>query len=267
MPLPPRKTPSAAVRSFPEEQYWRLVFPTFDPSAHRLMGSAHACTGQDLLSDPLLKDASPTRGSWPLETKEGDIVFGAGGDHLRVLWLRSHRFPDGSAGGVVALTRVLEDFAEVYAVGVFRGPATKTALGIERLGGDVIVTVKDDTCTGRAADTACEARMQLLLPRRGLLRPVATLSLEQVAFASGTEPGELGRIEYHLTSSPRFVPNGLKLLEQVQVADLHGRVLRKAELERVFTLDGERPMTVNEAPLWPRIFPKSVAPVTSNTVL
>ncbi len=264
VPLPPRKAGTAGImRALPENQLWRLVYPSFDTEKNRLPEHAPVCTGDALLDDKLFEGGMPLRGSWPLAVEEGDLHLGSGGERLRLLWLRSHRFGDGTTGGALALTRVQEDFAEVYAIGALRArPGEKTRLGIERMGPEVLPTVTDDGCMKRAPNEPCETILHLYVARKGVLNPVADVVLERVVYAMATEPGINGRIEYHLTTSPQFSAGGLKLLEQVKVQDEKGKPLRKAELERLLTIDGGKPMKASDPPLWPRLAPSASALVT-----
>jgi len=251
--LPPRKG-TGFVRNLREEQYWKVVYPEHDSTENKLPAGALACTGNKVLSDPILEGGEPWRGSWPLKIEEGDVVFGGGGDRLKAVWLRSHKFADGTAGGALAIVRTQEDYAEVYAVGAFRGRSDKTKISIERMGGEVVVSVTDDGCTGHAQGASCETMLTIFLPRKGRLLPVIRLPLERIAFAESSEPGIIGPTEYHLTTAPSFIPSGVKVLEQVRARDERARVLRKAELERVYVLQDER-MVPSDDPLWPRIYP------------
>lgn len=263
VPMPPRAPNSVAQRSLTEQQLWKLVFPSFDTEKKRLPERAPVCTGDALLDEKIFEGGTPLRGSWPYQTEEGDILVGAGGERLRLLWLRSHKFGDGTVGGALALTRINDDFAEVYAVGALRSRmGEKTRLGIERLGSEVVPTVTDDGCLGRTPTDSCETVLHVFVGRKGVLRPVADVTLERVVFAQGTEPGIFGRIEYHLTAAPQFSAGGLKLLEQVKVQDDKQKPLRKAELERMLVIDGDRPMKASDPPLWPRLAPSASAVAT-----
>jgi hypothetical protein len=246
-------------RGLTTDQYWKLLFPSYDESARRLPPRAVACTGDDVLGDPLLTGATARPPS------EVEPLFGSGGDRLKVVWLRTHVFADGTTGGPIALVRALGDDAELYAVGVVRAHPERVRLGVERIGGELLVTVHEDSCAGRAAGTACETRLRLLSPHRGNLHAVASIALERVELATGTEPGVPGRVEYHLTTTPKYMPNGLRLVEQVRVTDLAGRPLRKAELERLLTPRGAKPMAESEEALWGRVVPRAsaTAPATS----
>ena len=253
MYLPPKKTPNAFIRQLREDQYWKLVFPSFDDQKMQLNPSANDCTGKPVLADWQLKDADPLRGT-PLKVEEGDIVYGAGGDRLKVVWLRSHKFADGDYGGAIALVRTMDNFVEAYGIGVLRGRPERMRLQLERMGPEVIITATDEGCIGSDPLSPCESRLQVLLPRHGRLMNIADIPLERRAFATSSELGMKGRIEYRMTTAPEFKAGTIKLFEQVLVRDDRGRELRKAELFRVFSLQDDGQMTSSESSLWPRIY-------------
>ncbi len=256
MYLPPKKDGNAFIRQLREDQYWKLVFPAFDDQKMELPKDSVDCTGRPLLSDWQLKAGDPVRG-WPIKVKEGDIMYGAGGDRLKVVWLRSHRYPDGDMGGPIALARTMENFAETYGVGVLKGRSERMRLQLERMGPEVIVTATDEGCVVAPPNTPCESRLQVFLPRHGMLMPIADIPLERRAYAQNFEPGQKGRLEYKLTSAPEFKPGQIKIFEKIQVRDEKGRELRKAELMRLFTLTDDGTMVPNEPALWPKIYAPS----------
>src|SRR5262249_9570977 len=54
-PLPGRAHGGGAtMRNLKEEQYWQLVFPSYDAKNHRLPLGALTCTGSAVFSDPVL---------------------------------------------------------------------------------------------------------------------------------------------------------------------------------------------------------------------
>lgn len=240
------------MRNLSEEQYWGLVFPDYDTQNHRLPVDAVSCTGARVFDDPVFAGGT-TRGT-PIEVQDGDIVFGNGGDRVRIVWLRTHRWPDGSEAGALALVRAKEDFAEVYAVGAYRRSNGALTLQAERLGTEVLASATDDGCQGQAKTTPCETNVALFLPRFGKLARVTTLATEKRAYATGSEPGVIGQVEYELTASPQYTADGIKLFEQVKATDGAGRVVHKTELERLFILhDGT--LEQGSDSLWARTFP------------
>ncbi len=251
MQLTARPRAGAAV-SLREEQYWKLVYPSFDLTRKTLPAHARACTGGNVLDDPLLAGGAPLRAP-DGSVEEGDVVVAGGADRLRVVWLRTRKFDDGTAGGTLALVRGNGAAAEVYAVAPFRGRPTRSRFSLERIGPEVVVVAQDDGCTGRAAGTPCETTLSVFLPRQGALRRLATTPVERVAYMEGSEPGVRGRIEYRLASTPQFLPGGVRVLEQVVVRDTQGRLIRGAELDRSYALMPDDTMVVSDESIWGRL--------------
>jgi hypothetical protein len=236
---------AGAARSLREEQLWPLVYPTFDAKSGKLPEGAHACNGR----------VPELNGGHAAKIEEGAVLVGGGGDRLKVAWLRSHTYDDGTSGGALALVRSLDGTAEVYAVGSYRGHE-KVQLSIERIGPEIVVAAIDDTCTGRKQGGACETMVTVFAPRFGVLAKVATVATERVSYATDNEPGLRGRAEYRLTSAITYADGGIKVLEQVLVRDEQGREIRKAELERAYTFAPDGSMVVDEDSLWSKVVSK-----------
>jgi len=239
------------MRNLTEDQYWQLVFPGYDAQHHSLPTNSLTCTGSKVFDDAVFAGGT-TRGS-PIDVQSGDAVFGNGGDRVRIVWLRTHRWPDGSEAGPVALVRAKEDFAEVYAVGAYRRSNGQLTLQAERLGTEVLITATDDGCQGQAKTSPCETNVSLFLPRFGHLVRLTTLATEKRAFATGGEKGVEGQVAYELTASPQYTQDGIKLFEQVKATDPAGRLVHKTELERLLVLhDGT---LEHSDSLWVKLYP------------
>jgi hypothetical protein len=238
--------------SLKEDEAWRAVFPSYDPSASQLPQGGRACNGDSLFADPLLAGGAP-RGGWPLRVVEGDAVFAAGADRMRVAWLRAVNFDDGSSGGALALLRAYESTVEVFAIGAYRGIAEQTHFTVERLGAEIVVVAQADGCAKHAG--ACDSTVRVYLPRQGVLGMVAKFAVARVAYAEGGEPGVRGRVEYRLSASPQFVPGEIRLVEQVVARDESGRDVRRAELTRGYALLPDDTMVPSDDSIWWRVFP------------
>jgi hypothetical protein len=230
--LQARRT-ATALRNLTEDEVWHVLFPRYDAARHELPAAAEACTGQHVFDDPIFAGATPLGAV--IAVKEGDVAFGNAGDRVRVVWLRTHHFPDGSEAGPLAIVRATETSAEVYAVGVHRHRG-KAAFQAERVGTEMLVTAVDDGCEGQPKTNPCASTVTLFLPRLGRLERLQTLTTEQRAFRSGAEPGVLGQLEYRLTASPEYGSSGVKVFEQIEAKDSGGHVLHKMDLERSFVL-------------------------------
>jgi hypothetical protein len=252
MYLPARRPEAAgAARRLREEQVVKLLFPDFTEDT-RALPQHPACNGRPLLDDPLLAGGTLVRGSaWPFIEQEGDVQFASGGDRIKIVWLRMLRFADGTVGGPLAIVRAAERFAEAFAIGVYRGHPDSVRLGTQRFGGEVMVTATEDACTGRKAREACESKMILFLPRAGSLGRAAELSIERVAYAAADDRGAPGTLQYRMTASTAFKPEGIRVAEQIRVTDDDGREIRKADVNRLFALDDAKGTFGSaEPPLW-----------------
>ena len=253
LPLPSRQHGvGQTMRNLSEDQYWQLVFPAYDAQHHTLAANSLTCTGSKVFDDPVFAGGT-TRGN-PIDVQTGDAVYGNGGDRVRIVWLRTHRWPDGSEAGPVALVRAKEDFAEVYAVGAYRRSNGALTLQAERLGTEVLIAATDDGCQGQAKTTACETNVSLYLPRFGRLVRLTTIATTKRAFASGSEQGVMGQIAYELNASPQYTPDGIKLFEQVKATDPAGRTVHKTELERLLVLHDGKLEQGNDS-LWGKLYP------------
>lgn len=258
MHLPARSSKSAGTPSLKEHELWELVFPGYDAERRQLPEGAKDCAGRNLFGHSVFEGGKPHRG-WPLPTEEGDIVFGAGGSKLRVLWMRTHTFPDGTMAGPLAMVRVLDDKAEVYAMGALRGPANAVKLRLPRMGSLVVVAAKTDGCKEELKPlTPCRSEMHVFLPHKGELVKAATFATRRVGFAQKAEPGIFGTVRYELTGVPEFHEDHVRVLEEVMAYDAEGRELRAAELDRSYRLKNAE-LVESEPSLWYRLFDETKA--------
>lgn len=262
--LPARRPGSAGtMRTLREEQIVKLMFPAYDEEK-RTLPKTPSCTGSAVFDDPMFKDAQLARRTgWPFVEQEGDLVLGSGGDRLKLAWLRTHTLPDGSAVGPVAVVRSGERFAELFALGTYRGTPEHTHLGTARMGGEILVTAENDGCTGHKAGAGCQTVLSVFMPRRGELNSLVEVATENIAYSGRAEKGSLGVLEYHLTSVPAFSADGIKIVEQVRVKDDTGREVRKSERERLFAVDPvSGKAKAAEPSLWDEIVKAAPAPAS-----
>ena len=249
--LPERRPGSAGTaRKLREDEIVKLMFPGFDEKTRSLPHNAVSCTGVAVFDDPVFKDAQLVRrNAWPFVEQEGDVTYGGGGDRLKIVWLRTHT-SDGGAVGPLAVIRSGDHFAELFAIGTFKSPPDRTRLSTVRMGGEYVVTAEDDGCGSHKPGSACSTTLRVLLPRKGRFSPLVDVPLERIAYSGRAERGSLGTLEYRLTSVPEFKDDAIKLVEQVRVKDDTGRELRKAEHERIITVDARGTATASEPSLW-----------------
>ena len=243
----------AAVRSLDAEQWLGVLLQGFDP-AKGLGATDVDCTGHYAFTNESLRGGVPTTG-WGKKVEPEALDMRAGPDGVRVLWLRAVRFENGDEGGPIALVRAVDDRAEVYGIGSFRGPSS-SQLSPVRLGNELIVASETKICPN--ADD-CRKRAQFYLARRGRLIEGATVDLERTAVVpSVSERGLYAK--YTLRTDVTYKATGIQLLEQVQVKIIHydegardsDRALRKVEFSRFLRVERDTLFSSND-PLWERV--------------
>lgn len=243
----PAKRPGLS-GSLRDEDIAALVFPAYLPDRREIPATAPACDGRALLSHPYLPAPAG-----PLFVPEGRITVASAADGLKIAWIRTHDLGDGSEAGPLALLRVEAGSVEVVALGVHRGIPSRTRLGTERLGTELVVVAAEDACTGLPPRGPCLTQTTLLVPRSGDLVVATVVDLERRLTRQGAEPGHAGNVHYRLGATMTYLAGGLRLLEQVDAVDDAGRTLRRAEAERAFALRPDGTLQTDDAPLWARV--------------
>ena len=254
-PLTPTKSGGgkAVVRSLDPDQGLSVIAPSFNPDQG--LGPTDAdCTGHYLFANESLRGGVSLKG-WPRRVEPEELDMRAGPNGMRVLWLRVLKFENGDEGGPLALVRAVDDRAEVYGIGSYRGP-TKSKIDPVRLGNETIVVAEAKICPD---PDDCRKRAEFFLNRRGRLIDSATVDLERIAVVpSVTERGLYAR--YELKTDVTYKPNGIQLLEQVQVKIIKydygdrdsDRALRKVEFSRFLRVERDTLFSSND-PLWDRV--------------
>ncbi|MEO5726047.1 MAG: hypothetical protein ABI134_28465 [Byssovorax sp.] len=243
----------AVIRSLDPEQWMNVLVPSY--TAEKGLGDKDLdCTGHYMFANESLRGGISTKG-WPRPVEIEELDQRSGPEGMRVLWLRVLKFENGDEGGPIALVRAIDDRAEVYGIGSFRGP-TKSLISPVRLGNEQIVAAESTVCPD--ADD-CRKRAQYFLARRGRLIESATVDLERTSVVpSVTERGLYAK--YTLRTDVTYKPAGIQLLEQVEVKIIHyeegardsDRALRKVEFSRFLRVERDTLFSSND-PLWERV--------------
>ena len=188
----------------------------------------------------------------PRKASAADLVYGTGADRLKVVWLRTHAFADGTDAGPLAVVRPAERFAEVFGVGGFRGHTDRVRFTVPRMGGGVVVAAEDDGCKTHKPNEACEALTTIFLPRNGKLERAAEISTQRYKYVPAKEKGTSGLLEIHSQATVQYTATGLSLTEAVDIHDEKGTPIRHAEAERTMTVEGNG-LVASEPPLWDKV--------------
>lgn len=253
---PPRKPGDdrVLVRNLDAEQWLQVMVPKYTPS-DGLAPVATDCTGHYVFANETLRYGVSTRG-WPRLVDGNELDVRSGPKGLTAVRLSAVSFQDGDVGGPIALVRALDDRAEVYGIGSFRGPLDAKVEPV-RMGNDTLVVAEYKRCPDI---TNCRKIADFYLLRRGRLLHAATTDVERVLrVPSRTERGLYA--EYRLTTDVTYRADGVQLLEQVKVKIIpypneperdSDRVLRTVEFARMLRVDRDAMFATNES-LWERV--------------
>jgi hypothetical protein len=252
------------MRQLSDAQYWKVIFPSFNEATGGLSADASTCTGEFLFKSTEFADAKPVRG-WPLVPETTDLTFGAGPKRVKIVWFKTHTWPDGDVGGALALVRADEEYVEVYGVGTYKGDAKTSRFSVERLSGAMVITAIDEGCIGKDVKEPCENWLHVLVPWHGKLATQASIATERRLQVNEGEPATPGLVSYRLTAAALFEPTRIRLLEQVQGVDATERKLRTAELERQYDfVDGR--LVERQPSLWERFVGDKLASASPKPV-
>jgi len=172
---PGGKGGQAIVRSLEPEQWMQILIPEYQPG-EGLNATNVDCTGHYVFANESLRFGVALNG-FPRRVNPDELIEGAGPRGLRVLWLPVLAFDNGDVGGPVALVRGIDDRAEVYGIGSFKGPEN-TKLTPVRMGNETIVVAEAKRCPEEPR--MCRKEASFFLLRRGRLLEAATVDIERV---------------------------------------------------------------------------------------
>jgi len=244
-----RRGVAGVISSLQPEDYWSIVLPGYDPASASLDTSAPNCAGRAAFDPADLREVEgPRAGSIPVKVDRAMVA--AGPDGFRVAWLKTHDLVGGDAMGPLALLRPREGYAEVYAIGTYRGNPKTSRFSLERMGPHLLIATTDDGCAKVAPNKSCETQYSVYLLRAGHLLRAASFPLDRIEYRPA--PGA-GLAQYRLTATPVFQESSLRVVEQVVVRDGMENTIRKADLERVFTLRPDGSLVASAESLWAEI--------------
>jgi hypothetical protein len=239
---------SGVISALNPEDYWSLVLPGFDRTQLTVDASSADCAGRPAFAQADLLEAEGAR-TGLIPVKPDDAMIASGPDGFRIVWLRTHRFPGGASSGPLSLVRPREGYAEVYATGQYRGAVATSRFSLERMGPRILVTATDEGCAGVKPNQACETSFSIYLLSAGRLARAATFPLDRVEYRSAS--GEVA--QFRLTATPVFQENAIRVVEQVIVSAPSQGTIRKADLERVYSLQPNGTLRATADSLWSQV--------------
>jgi hypothetical protein len=235
----PRGSSPGVVISLSPEEYWSLIFPSFDRNAMTLDPSEPDCSGR--LS---LASLSPT-GTNSLKIDPEKITLAPGADGMKMVWLESHPLGEETYEGLLALIRQRESYMEVYAVGIHRGRPGGTRFTLQRMGPRLVIEAIQEDCAGEAQERRCRASTSVYLMGTGTLKAAATYPIEQAAKAARNG----SPVEYRFSASADYRDTSITLTEHLSVNTAGQGEIRSSDLERAFRLERGQLVASGES-LW-----------------
>ncbi len=255
---PPRRGRGDAskviVRDLDPEQWLEVMVPDYE-AEKGIEPRATDCTGHYVFANETLRYGVSLDG-WPRVVDPDELDITSGPKGVKVLRLRALKFENGDEGGPIALVRAVDDRAEVFGVGSYRGPGDAKITPV-RMGNDTLVVAEAKRCPDV---TNCRKVADFYLLRRGRLLNAATVDIERVVrVPSVSEKGLYA--EYKLTTDVSYSPDGIQLHEQVRVRIIpyekepdrdSDRELRTVEFSRLLRVERDTLFSTNES-LWERV--------------
>lgn len=255
---PPRRARGEAakviIRDLEPEEWLEVMVPDYQPK-DGLEHRATDCTGHFVFANETLRHGV-SLDSWPRVIEPDELDIRSGPKGVKALRLRALQFENGDQGGPIALVRAVDDRAEVFGVGSYRGPSNAKLTPV-RMGNETLLVAEAKRCPDV---TNCRKVADFFLLRRGRLINAASVDLERVVrVPSVLERGLFA--EYKLVTDVSYSPDGIQLHEQVRVKIIpyekepdrdSDRALRTVEFSRLLRVERDTLFSTNES-LWERV--------------
>jgi len=252
-PLRRKDSGGVVMRDLDPEEWLETMVPDYEMEKG-LESTAVDCTGHYIFANETLRHGI-ARNGWPYIVDPEIIDIRSGPRGVKVVRLRALEFENGDVGGPIALVRAVDDRAEVFGIGSYRGPLDAKVSPV-RMGNETLVVAEAKRCPD---SYNCRKVADFYLARRGRLVNAASIDVERVLrVPSVTERGLYA--EYHLRTDMSYSPEGVQLHEQVKVKIIpyekgerdSDRTLRTVEFSRLLKVDRDTLFSTNES-LWERV--------------
>jgi hypothetical protein len=229
---------AGAIVSLSDAEYWSLLLPSYNREARTLPSQSRDCSGRRV--PELQRRVAGVRPG-----ALGQVVVSPAADAMKVVWLPVAG-SEGGARGVLALTRQVDGYFEVYALGTHEGALAETRFGVERMGPDLLVLATEEHCAGEGVKARCRSEATLYGLRTGSLREMGRFVLSQHSKGSGRDAG----LEIRFSASVDFRENSVVLSEHLSSVEPGRGEVRASDLERTFVRDKEGRLVASTPSLW-----------------
>lgn len=271
MPLPRR---NGGIRPMRTEDWMRLILVTETYSGGQVLAQ-QTCTNRRIEHVPLPRDCevqTPDPGvPEPVPLSEASVTERLMPDNRRLIWIMTHRFPNGDGFGPVAAVTVTDEIAYVGSIGLLRLRPQRVDLNLWQIGSKTVLMAAGETCVDPQDASTCRRAANLLVFDQGTfhslpIRRAVSKECIDLPWVEYKREADLTlengwnrhmRIVASLDHDQRYVV----ITEQVDVADtdpnhpdIPARDVRRIDTERFIHVEGPNLFT-RQSPLWPRIIP------------
>jgi hypothetical protein len=234
-----------------------------------------ACTGERIEHTPLPSSCevqTPDPGvPEPIPLSEESVVEHLLPEGRRLVWIMTHRFPNGDGFGPVGAITTDRTQAYVGSIGFLRLRPTRVDLDLWEIGSKVVLRGEGETCDDVKNTASCRRASNLLVYNQQRFHAVPMRRpdtnecidapwVERVREADLTLDSGWNR-HMKITASVTHDQRYVVITEHVDVkdtdpkhVDVPPRDVRKIDTERFIHVSGPNLFT-RQPPLWPRIIP------------
>jgi hypothetical protein len=282
-PKPPPTPPGLCTQSLPEQNgavlpmrpsdWMRLLLITEQNGPARI--AQLLCTDEAIEAQPLPSacevQTSDPGVPEPVPLTEASVVERILPEQRRLVWIMTHRFPNGDGFGPVAAVTLTDRKAVVGSLGMLRLRPERVDLNLWEIGRESVLMAAGESCAQAGNPSSCRRAATLLAFDRGRFRaaPIQRTGTRECIDAPWVEykrEADLSlengwnrhmRIVATVDHDQRYVV----ITEQVDVADtdpshpdVPARDVRRIDTERFIHVERGQFLT-RQSPLWPRIIP------------
>jgi hypothetical protein len=207
----------------------------------------------------------------PVPLTEASVVERILPENRRLVWIVTHRFPNGDGYGPVAGVTLSDGKAYVGSLGLLRLRPERVDLSLWEIGAETVLLGEGESCERPNDASSCRRAANMLVFDRGRFRaaPIQRADSRECIDAPWVEYKREADLtlengwnrHMRIVSSVDHDQRYVVITEQVDVADtdpdhpnVPARDVRRIDTERFIHVDQGQLLT-RQAPLWPRVIP------------
>ncbi len=274
--VPRPVTATGAARPMRATDWMNLLLKGFswkrDPQQRLAYKAHYDCTGEPIRwpKSPPNCPQEPPDEPHVVELEEGSVIDRRLPSGEQLVWIVTHRFPNGDGMGPIALANVGDKSVSVRALGHYRGRAGRVRMHLWPIGDGSVLVVVGERCKDVKKPATCQREARVLVRDRDrfLVTPIVDREgrcIEQAKIEykrqgeTSIESGHVRRFSFD--ASVGHDVRYLVITEQIDINDfdpsqpgMPPRHVRRVDTERFIHLEGVR-LVSRQGPLWRRMMP------------